>query len=202
MAIQTQIHRRIKGKGRSAVFTPKDFIDLGSRAAVDKSLSRLTHDGVLVRLRNGVYHYPKAHPRLGTLAPDADTVARALVGAAPLQVTGAAALNALGLSTQVPARTIYWSDRSYKDVPIGRRVVSIRKASPRRLAAAGRPSGPVIQALKHLGPDKVDPAVVEKLRATLSRATKDDLSSFVKRYPRKVPDWMQLPVSKITSDVR
>ena len=202
MAIQAQIHRRIRGRGRGAVFTPKDFVDLGSRAAVDQSLSRLAHDGVLVRLRNGVYHYPKTHPRLGTLAPDADTVARALVGDAPLQVTGASAVNVLGLSTQVPARTIYWSDRSYKDVPIGQRVVSIRKASPRRLAAAGRPSGPVIQALKHLGPDSVGPRIVKKLRVTLPQSTKDDLRTFVKRNPRMVPDWMQLPVSQITSDTR
>ena len=41
MAID-KIKRRIIGKGRGAVFTPADFLDLGSRACVDQTLSRLT----------------------------------------------------------------------------------------------------------------------------------------------------------------
>ena len=60
----------------------------------------------------------------------------------------------------------------------------------------------MIQALKHLGPDNVGPRVVKKLRLTLPQSTKDDLRTFVKRNPRTVPDWMQLPVSQITSDAK
>nr|WP_290758957.1 hypothetical protein [Henriciella sp.] len=46
MAID-KIKRRIIGKGRGAVFTPADFLDLGSRASVDQTLSRLTDQGVI-----------------------------------------------------------------------------------------------------------------------------------------------------------
>jgi len=199
MTIQDRIHNRIKGKGRGAVFTPKDFLDLGSRAAVDQSLSRMARDAVINRLRRGVYYFPKTHPRLGNLSPDADAIARALVGDAPLQITGAAAVNALGLSTQVPARAIYYSDRSHKDVPIGNRVVSIKKASPRQLAAAQRPSGPVIQALKYLGQHRVDDHVVKSLQTRLPQLVKDDLRTYVRQHPRKVADWMRKPVTQITA---
>lgn len=198
MTVQDRIQNRIKGKGRGAVFTPKDFLDLGGRAAVDQSLSRLTRDGTIHRLRRGVYYFPKTHPRLGTLSPDADAIAKALVGDAPLQMTGTAAANAVGLSTQVPTRTIYYSDRSYKDVPIGNRVVSVKKGSPRQLAAAQRPSGPVIQALKHLGRSRVDDRVVNTLRRELSPNVKDDLRTYVQQHPRKVPDWMRKPVAEIS----
>lgn len=197
MTVQDRIHNRIKGKGRGAVFTPKDFLDLGSRAAVDQSLSRMTRDGTITRLRRGVYYFPKTHPRLGTLRPNADAVAKALVGDAPLQMTGATAANALGLSTQVPTRAIYYSDRSYKDVPIGNRSVSIRKGSTRQLAGAQHPSGPAIQALRYLGRDRVDDNTIRTLRTTLSPAARNDLLAYVQQHPRRVPDWMRKPVAAI-----
>lgn len=65
-----KIKRRIIGKGRGAVFTPADFLDLGSRASVDQTLSRLTDQGVIRRLARGIYDYPKTSPRLGRLSPD------------------------------------------------------------------------------------------------------------------------------------
>jgi len=202
MNIQDRIYNRIKGKGRGAVFTPKDFLDLGSRAAVDQSLSRLTKDDAIRRMRRGVYHFPKRHPRLGDLSPDAHDVARAIVGSgSPLQMSGATAVNALGLSTQVPASVIYFSDRTHKAVPLGNHSVQVNYASPRQLAGAGRPSGLVIQALRHLGKDHVDDDVIEAIRSKLPKYVKQDLQRYVERNPRKVADWMRLPLGRITEGV-
>jgi len=73
-----KIKRRIIGKGRGYVFTPRDFLDLGSRAAVDQALSRLADQGAVRRLARGIYDYPKQSPRFGALSPDMDTIARAI----------------------------------------------------------------------------------------------------------------------------
>jgi hypothetical protein len=89
---------------------PRTFIRTydvpGSRGAVDSMLSRLAiQDGPLVRVRNGVYWKKPPATRFGTGGPD--PVEAALVvagkGAGP---SGALAANALGLSTQVPARPV------------------------------------------------------------------------------------------------
>ena len=42
--IQDDILDRIRGQDRGKVFTPKDFLDLGSRDAADQSLSRLVKE--------------------------------------------------------------------------------------------------------------------------------------------------------------
>ena len=60
------------------MFVPGDFLDLGSREAVDLALHRLTRKGTIRRLARGVYDFPKEHPVLGLLSPSADAVARAL----------------------------------------------------------------------------------------------------------------------------
>jgi len=40
-SIQDKIADRLRRHGRGKVFTPKDFLDLGGREAVDQALSRL-----------------------------------------------------------------------------------------------------------------------------------------------------------------
>src|SRR5437868_5439206 len=96
-SIDSQILARINGWGRGSVFVPGDFLDIGSREAVDLALHRLTRKGTIRRLARGVYDFPKDHPILGLLAPSAADVARALAGRdrTRLQPAGAYAANIL-----------------------------------------------------------------------------------------------------------
>src|SRR3954467_13223036 len=96
----------IHSRGRGSVFVPADFLDIGSREAVDVALHRLARKGTIRRLARGGYDFPKEHPVLGPLQPSAEDVAQALAGRdrIRLQPAGAYAANALGLSEQVPAK--------------------------------------------------------------------------------------------------
>src|SRR5580698_7028903 len=91
----TAVLRRIRAKHRGAVFTPRQFTHLGSRAAVDQALSRLQRSGQIRRLARGVYEYPKIHPRIGVLSPSSEAVAKALAErtGSRFTVSGAKALN-------------------------------------------------------------------------------------------------------------
>ena len=40
-AVADKIIKRVRGKGRGWAFTPKDFLDLGTRASIDMALTRL-----------------------------------------------------------------------------------------------------------------------------------------------------------------
>jgi hypothetical protein len=145
--------KRARAGGRGGVFTPSDFLDLAERTAVDQALSRLVKDGKLRRLARGLYDFPKLHAKLGPLSPAPDDVARALARrtGSRVQIDGARAANALGLSTQVPARSSYLTDGPSQRVVLGKRIVDLRHASPKRLIAPGSPAGTVVQALRHLG---------------------------------------------------
>ncbi len=63
-----QILSRIYGRGNGCVVTPGDFLDLGSRQAVDLALHRLAKKGTLRRLARGLYDYPRIDPELGFLS--------------------------------------------------------------------------------------------------------------------------------------
>jgi len=169
-SIDSKILSRIYGSGRGAVFTPGRFLDLGSRDAVDKVLSRLVQKGAIRRLARGLYDYPEHHPILGILAPRPDAIAGALAGkqGIRLQPSGAYAANRLGLSTQVPARIVYLTDGPSRTVRVGNQEIRLQQTTPRSMGPAGRTSGLVIQALRHLGQNHVDDAVIQTLKRKLS----------------------------------
>jgi hypothetical protein len=167
--IDSTIRSRIFGKGRGAVFIPNDFLDLGGRDAVDKALSRLTTQETIRRLARGLYEYPREHTELGTLSPDIQKVAKALAGKdrMRLQPAGAYATNLLGLSEQVPAKAVFLTDGPSRTVKIGRQEIQLRHTTPRNMAAAGRLSGLLMQAFRHLGREHITPQRMAHLKRTL-----------------------------------
>jgi hypothetical protein len=187
--VQDQVLTRIRAKGRGAVHVPADFLDLGSRAAVDQALGRLARAGTIRRLARGVYDFPKQDPRLGALSPSLARVAVAIARStkSQLQVSGAQAANQLGLSTQVPARLVYLTDGPTRTIQVGNRAIAFRHAAPRKLAGAGTAAGVVMQALRHLGRDGVTPDVVARIRKVL----RDRDRAAMSRHAAIAPAWMR-----------
>ncbi|MFA6312589.1 MAG: DUF6088 family protein [Sterolibacterium sp.] len=173
-SIDAAIRGRIVRSTQRRVFTPVDFIDLGSRAAVDKVLSRMTASGELQRLDRGLYTRPRQHAILGTLMPTADEIAAALAGKGKLrlQPSGANAANLLGLSEQVPLKLVFLTDGVSRTVRVGGQQIILKHTTPRNMATAGRISGLVIQALRHLKQPRVDEHIVETLRRRLNAKDK------------------------------
>ncbi len=176
-SIDSKIVSRIYGLGRGAVFVPSDFLDIGSRQAVDLALHRLVKKDMLRRLARGLYNYPKTHPVMGVLSPGPDAIAKALAGKdmIRLQPSGAYAANLLGLSTQVPARIVYLTDGPSRTVRVENQEIRLQRTTPRNMGPAGRISGLVIQALRYLGQKHVDDAVIQTLQRKLTDQDKKRL---------------------------
>lgn len=187
-SVPDKIMRRARAGGRGGVFTPSDFLDIAARAAVDQALSRLAKGGKLRRLARGLYDFPKVHPQLGPLSPAPDDVAQALARetGSHVQIAGARAANALGLSTQVPAKSVYLTDGPSRRVILGKRVVDLRHTSPKHLIAPGSAAGTVVQALRHVGAVRArDVAQIAARR--LSASDKKTLASTAVQ----APAWMR-----------
>ena len=187
-SVPDRLMKRVRASGRGSVFTPSDFLTVAARSSVDQALSRLVKGGQLRRLARGLYDFPKLHPKLGALSPAPDDVAHALARetGSQVQISGARAANALGLSTQVPAQSTYLTDGPSRRVVLGKRVVDLRHASPKHLIAPGSPAGTVVQALRHVGPVRAaDVAQVAARR--LSANDKKTLASTA----LQAPAWMR-----------
>jgi len=165
---------------------------------VDKALSRFTKAGKVRRLARGVYVYPETNPLVGEVPPAPEAVAQAIARSRGVtaQPSEAAAANALGLSTHVPARLVYLTNGTPSTYRIGNTEIRFKRAGPRRLAGAGTLSGTVLQALRYLGPEGVSPTVVGRLRNQLPRRERRRLGELAPM----TPAWMRPAVRQLATE--
>lgn len=149
------------------LLSPREFLHLGSRAAINKTLSRLTQEGKLLRIGRGVYVAPH-QGRFGPRPPSTESVVKAIEARYGETIVphGAAEAHALGLTPQVPMREVFLTSGASRTLYLGHRSVEIRHDSRGPSLFGKRPAGQAIRALLWLGP-KAAPAALERLRVKL-----------------------------------
>lgn len=191
------ILKRIRAMHRGAVFTPRQFASLGTRAAVDQALSRLQRSGQIRRLTRGVYEFPKIHPKIGVLSPSPEAVAKAVAQrtGSRISVSGAKAANLLGLSTQVPMQNVFWTEGRSRTIRIGNQTVTLKHVAPSKMVGAGTEAGMVIQAVRSLGTRGIHEIPVNALAKQLPRPVKEA----VRRLAPSAPGWSQPVLNQISA---
>lgn len=188
-SVDIKIISRIYGHGRGWAFSSKDFSSEFGGANIDKALSDLTKQGKIRRVCRGMYDYPKYSDLLGQeLSPDFDQVARAFARKFNwrIQPSGDAALNLLGLSTQVPGKYVYLSDGPNRSYVIGNYTLDFKKTVLKEVGFKFRESGIIVQALKALGKERITPELLDKFRKSVDR----DLCPKILKDTKTVTGWV------------
>jgi len=194
-AIQTKVLAQMRHNARK-VHISKDFLGLGSRAAVDLALFRLVKNKTIQRIGRGLYYIPRMNPRLGiNLSPDMDEIAQALARRTGSRVvpSGAVAANSLGLSTQVPAKPVYMTDGRTRSVRVGNTIIILKHTPPKDLPLGSPMSAMVFQALRHLGHKAVGLETITRLRRRLSQTERQRLL----KDAHHITDWVAAAVRKV-----
>lgn len=189
--LSRQLAQRIASltkKEPARVFTPADFLDLGTPHAVGMALSRMVKSEALRRVARGLYDVPRSHALLGTLSPSTDALVQAVarrdgVVVQPLDVE---ATNLLGLSEQVVAKPVYETNGPSRKLRVGGVEIEFKHRSPRRVTAAAESSNLVFAALRGLGQAHVTMARVAHLQKLLPAKQREQL---LKDLPL-APVWM------------
>ena len=176
-SIEDKILQHIEAFPKGELFLPSDFSELGSSEAVRLSLFRLEKEGVITRVAQGIYVRPRESRLIGKLTPTAEEVAEAIAKRDKIRTTptGSYALNALGLSTQVPMNIVLLTDGSPREIKVGKRKIKFKKTTPKNLMAKGKISRLVIQALKEIGNGKVTAVEEQKIMDVLKKENEKDL---------------------------
>ena len=133
--LKTAIARRMADQAPFGVWTPVDFIDLGTRDAVDQALHRLTHAGDIRRIARGLYDKPGLNALTAKATnPDPRAVVDALARRDKYRmiVDGITAANDLGLSDAVPARIVVHTDARLKPLELGNLRIVFRQLLERQ----------------------------------------------------------------------
>jgi hypothetical protein len=189
LSLEDKIFARIKGYGKGWVMTNGDFSDLGKTTSVAWCLYRLKERKVIRPLLKGIYDFPRFSELLQEeIAPDIEMVARAIARKFQwhIQISGNAALNYLGLSTQIPMRTIYFSDGPNRSYEIFGRTIEFKHVSLKETKFSYVKSEIIVQALKELGEDQITDEVI----ATIGNQLPESERKRILKDTRFITDWI------------
>lgn len=193
-SIENKILTKIKKSKKGTLFINADFIDFANSKAVSKALERLTLKGKISRIARGFYTINKFSKLIGEVRPTTEEIALKICerDKARIMPTGPAALNALGLSTQVPMKLVYLTDGSPRKIVLGRRSILFKKTSTKNLSTIGPISGLVITALKSIGKGLVYDHEIEIILKHLKNEKPQNIIHDIKI----APEWIRVILRK------
>jgi hypothetical protein len=178
-----------------APVSAKMLLHLGTRPAIDQSLSRLVRRGKLLRAGRGVYVSPVV-TRFGSSAP----LVEKLIGELSVQrgetivPSGASSANALGLTTQVPVRTVYLTSGRSRKLMLGKQVVELQHVPSWQLTLAKEPAGEIVRALAWAGPERVR-EVLKEIEGKVPQSEIQRINQHISLFP----GWMASALSQSAS---
>lgn len=198
MPIASSIRLRLRRKNPGWVFTPRDFLDLGSPQAIGMTLLRLSRAGQIRRLSRGFYDVPRKHPVLGTLHPRPEAILEALGRSENSQFfeNELHAANLLRLSDQVPARPVFLTTGRSRKLHVGGLEIELQHRSARKLTAPAPMSTRVMSALRGLGKEH---ATIERVKPVASLLNPADRKRLL-RDLGLAPAWMRPQLRRIAGE--
>jgi hypothetical protein len=174
------------------ILMAKSLMHLGARAAIDQALFRLARSGRLMRAARGTYVLP-VMGRFGTRPPSVQKVAQSLANATGevLAPHGAVIANRLGLTTQVPIRSVYVTSGRPKCLKLGKQILEIQHAPHWQTNVANAPAGDAARALAWIG----EGHALEALCKLKQRMPPNEWDALISLRPR-LPAWMAKAVSE------
>lgn len=182
------LRKRIEAMPEDSVLFRSDFPKYHSEF-VGETLAELTKEGVLVKLAQGIYAKPRMS-RFGAVLPSVEKIVQAIAvrDNAKVLPSGMTALNALGLSTQVPMNYTYLTTGSERTVKLTNRQVVLKRGVPKNFWYETRLIALLVQALKILKQENVGQEELQIIRSLIEKEPdKETLAKDVD----KMPAWMK-----------
>lgn len=178
-------------------FTSDNFVNLGTRATIDKNMSRLSKAGIVERVARGVYIRPSQNRFIGSVRPSVEQILQSKLTARgeSIQLHGAEALRQFRISTQVPLSRVYYTSAASRELRLGNtKVKLIHTNDKRKLAHAGTNIGLALSALWYLGKDQVTNDIIKKIHSQLSHKEFNELIKAEK------PQWITKALSQYVKE--
>ena len=149
-----------------------------------------------MRVCQGVYVRP-IQTQFGPCPPSMTKVIESLssMWGETIVPCGGALANSLGLTTQVPVRSVYLTSGRSRKLNFGKLVVELRHAPRWQLVAPYRPAGDAVRALAWLGPEEIK----ENLEALEGRLSAEDLEELATARA-VMPSWIAEPISSAVTN--
>ena len=111
---------------------------------------------------------------------------------------GVNALYQLGLTTQIPMKQVYLTDRQISNISIGKSIIEFRKVAPKKLSGHGTQAGVYLSAIEHLGKQE---AFNNELQERVASVMNKQESNELQKAARQRAAWVKEAVASIVEKV-
>lgn len=170
MSVSVLVSNRVSRMKRGTPFSIEKFYTLGTTTSVQKAMSRLAGEGVVVRVAKGIYSRPKPLPSLPSvkITAKAEEVAKTWARTNHYKIVpqGLEAAYRLGMQTQAPVKSVYWTTGPSREFKIGNEVVQVKHTTATKLRWKNKPEGQFLRGLLSLSPEHTS---LSTLRTAIKR---------------------------------
>lgn len=197
-SIENKILSTINRKKHGAILFASDFASAGERKAINKALERIALSGKIIRIARGIYCKPKVDTEFGfgILYPSVDEVAQAIAQRDKCRIvpTGDAALNKLGLSTQVPMNAVYYTDGTPRRIKVyNGKGILFKHVVPKRLNFKSELVMLITFALQTIGQGHVSDEQLDRIKQLLPKESKERVYEDLEL----IPSWIRSIILKV-----
>jgi len=166
-----ELDKRLSQIAAGTPIVASDFSDIANVRTIRELLNIRIRNGTMRRIMPGVFAIPRISKLLNTEVPvSPEALAKAIARnhnwtIAPSEQT---ALNALGLSTQVPATWKYISNRPYKIDNSDDDTIQFKHTTNKNISSMSPTSSLIVQALKALGKEGITSDTLVKIAKRLT----------------------------------
>ena len=199
MSGKEQIRELIMRFPKGTILFPEDFSFVGSARMISTSLIRLCNEKVIIRLGQGIYCYPKIDEKwgLGIITPSIEEIARAIAerDKARIAPTGSYALNKLGLSQQLQANVVFFTDGSPRRINIGKGngILFKRTSQMKQFAYKSQLMQLIVSAMREIGKEQITETEIQIIREHLKNVSESDFNNDISL----APEWVQKTLKSI-----
>ena len=198
-SIATQIEMRIKRWKKGKIFFPEDFLDIAEYENVRKTLTRLCNSGKIIRIAKGIFCYPMIDRKygLGVIKPSENEIALAVAKHDNVKInpTGAYAMHALGLSTQVPINAYFITNGAPRKIKLSDNmsIVFTHSSRAKDFAYKSEVMQLIVAAIKESGEGKLQDDEKTIIKEHLSKVPKTKFEHDIKL----APIWVRKTISEL-----
>jgi hypothetical protein len=194
-----QIKNAILENRKGKIIFSSNFSQYGTDVAIRHAFSRLCKEGILIRLSAGIYLYPAVDKEIGVIYPSIEKIAKEIAKQEKARIipTGVYALNALGLSTQMPMRVVLLTDGTPRMINIeGEASIKFKKTAPKYLSFKSKLMSLIVFALREIGENKATSEQLDKIKNLLQNEEKEIITNDL----TLAPVWVKNTISKLIAN--
>ena len=188
-SISNKIYKIMKSKGIEGCFIYSDFLDLTNYDAIRKAFSILEKEKRIKKVLPGVYYVPIYSEFTKEYSPPViESVIKAISRKFNWNIipNDDVVVNYLGLSTQIPAKHIFYTNGPSKTIKVDSRAVKLIHKRNFYFKQQTEKFRDIIQSINAIGYDRMDQQQINILKGMLDNQEKNKLLNESKNLPFKL----------------